>query len=250
MVRYLVQKNFDRSFIQKFVWNTTDLSVKELIKDQKKFTLYYSRTAFIKTKHIKNKPFFIKTLDVNLNIKIKNRIKHSQHLNREIYDFLNQTTRAFNTKVSQRLLLLYLQTPHFTNVSINKLNTLFDINFLRKEKIYTKLKYSRVPQYDAVSGGSAAILAGFLGYLITEKFGLELLDSGDFWFLFMYIVFIIFSFYPLLKITTNTQVGWSSCSYKWCYFYYNQILLLAFNFFRCYAKKLSGWVITWLSKWK
>jgi hypothetical protein len=51
---------------------------------------------------------------------------------------------------------------------------------MRKEKIYTKLKYSRVPQYDAVSGGSAAILAGFLGYLITEKFGLELLDSGDF----------------------------------------------------------------------
>jgi hypothetical protein len=56
----------------------------------------------------------------------------------------------------------------------------FDLIFLRKERIYTKLKYSRVPQYDAVSGGSAALLAGFLGFLITEKFGLELTDSGDF----------------------------------------------------------------------
>lgn len=71
---------------------------------------------------------------------------------------------------------------------------LFDINFLKKEKIYTKLKYSRVPQYDIVSGGSAALLAGFLGFLICEKFGFELLDSGDFYFLFMYIVFLSFSF--------------------------------------------------------
>jgi len=31
--------------------------------------------------------------------------------------------------------------------------TLFDINFLRKDKLYTKLKYSRCPQYDIVSGG-------------------------------------------------------------------------------------------------
>lgn len=71
---------------------------------------------------------------------------------------------------------------------------LFDINFLRKEKIYTKLKYSRVPQYDIVSGGSAALLAGFLGFLICEKFGFELLDSGDFYFLFMYVVFLSFFF--------------------------------------------------------
>jgi hypothetical protein len=63
---------------------------------------------------------------------------------------------------------------------------------LRKERIYTKLKYSRVPQYDIVSGGSAALFAGFLGFLICEKFGFELLDSGDFYTLFMYIVFFCF----------------------------------------------------------
>ena len=77
------------------------------------------------------------------------------------------------------------------NKSFNSLN-LFDINFLKKEKIYTKLKYSRVPQYDMVSGGVAALFAGFLGFLICEKFGFELLDSGDFYFLFMYLVFLFF----------------------------------------------------------
>jgi hypothetical protein len=74
------------------------------------------------------------------------------------------------------------------------------IIFIKKEKIYTKLKYSRTPQYDIVSGGIAAIFAGFLGFLICEKFGFELLDSGDFYFVFMYIVFICFSFRLLFKL--------------------------------------------------
>lgn len=69
--------------------------------------------------------------------------------------------------------------------------------------MYTKLKYSRVPQYDIVSGGVAAIFAGFLGFLICEKFGFELLDSGDFYFVFMYIVFIFFFIRLLIKAVTN-----------------------------------------------
>jgi len=76
----------------------------------------------------------------------------------------------------------------------------FDINFLRKEKIYAKLKYSRSPQYDIVSGGIAAIFSGFLGFLICEKFGLELLDSGDFYTAFMYGVFIVFAVRPLVRV--------------------------------------------------
>jgi len=76
---------------------------------------------------------------------------------------------------------------------------IFDVNFLRKEKIYAKLKYSRSPQYDIVSGGLAAILSGFIGFLICEKFGLELLDSGDFYMAFMYGVFIVFTLRPLLR---------------------------------------------------
>ena len=82
--------------------------------------------------------------------------------------------------------------------------TVANVNFLRKERLYTKLKYSRSPAYDIVSGGMAALLAGFVGFLISEKYGFELVDSGDFYFLFMYIVFICFSFRPLL-ITFNSK---------------------------------------------
>jgi hypothetical protein len=71
--------------------------------------------------------------------------------------------------------------------------------------MYTKLKYSRTPQYDIVSGGSAALFAGFLGFLICEKFGFELIDSGDFYFLFMYVVFISFFGRVFLKLMTQLK---------------------------------------------
>ena len=66
--------------------------------------------------------------------------------------------------------------------------------------MYTKLKYSRSPQYDIVSGGVAALLSAFVGFLISEKFGYELPDSGDFYIVFMYIVFLAFATRPLLKL--------------------------------------------------
>ena len=84
------------------------------------------------------------------------------------------------------------------------LNNNANVNFLRKERLYTKLKYSRSPAYDIVSGGMAALLAGFVGFLISEKFGFELVDSGDFYFLFMYVVFMCFSVRPLI-ITMSTK---------------------------------------------
>jgi hypothetical protein len=51
-----------------------------------------------------------------------------------------------------------------------------------------------------VSGGMAALFSAFLGFLIAEKFGLELLDSGDFYIAFMYGVFVVFSLRPFLKL--------------------------------------------------
>lgn len=65
--------------------------------------------------------------------------------------------------------------------------------------MYTKLKYSRSPQQDIVSGGGAALLAGFIGFLISEKFGIELVDSGDFYTGFMYVVFLCFGMKTFLK---------------------------------------------------
>jgi hypothetical protein len=71
--------------------------------------------------------------------------------------------------------------------------------------LYTKLKYSRSPAYDIVSGGAAALLAGFIGFLISEKFGYELVDSGDFYYAFMYAVFLIFSLKPLLTVSDSKK---------------------------------------------
>lgn len=84
------------------------------------------------------------------------------------------------------------------NSNNNTLLNLTNVNFLRRERLYTKLKYSRSPAYDIVSGGAAALLAGFLGFLVSEKYGFELVDSGDFYYLFMYLVFLGFSLRPLL----------------------------------------------------
>ena len=78
-----------------------------------------------------------------------------------------------------------------------------DINFLKKEFVFTKLKYSRCPQYDSVSGGLAALFAGFIGFLISEKFGIELVDSGDFYFALMYALFIGFISHLLTRLIST-----------------------------------------------
>ena len=92
--------------------------------------------------------------------------------------------------------------------SYQSLHVTYSIYFIKKEFIYTKLKYSRVPQYDVVSGGVAALFSGFLGFLVAEKFGFELLDSGDFYFLFMYIVFISLTIRLIFKIISNSVLSY------------------------------------------
>jgi hypothetical protein len=124
----------------------------------------------------------------------------SKHLGKEILDFQKLKQRVFNVKYIKRLVKNFKNKYKLAKFKNNQLTRLFDINFLRKERTYTKLKYSRVPQYDIVSGGSAALFAGFLGFLICEKFGFELIDSGDFYFLFIYIVFFIFACRFYLKL--------------------------------------------------
>lgn len=81
-----------------------------------------------------------------------------------------------------------------------------NIIFLKKERTYTKLKYSRVTQADIVSGGVAALFSAFLGYLISEKFGFELIDSGDFYILLMYLVFLIGSMGFFFKFSNTSNV--------------------------------------------
>lgn len=106
---------------------------------------------------------------------------------------------SFKKSRLQKLKLTFtFKTPEKFATTADTLKNLVNINFLRKERLYTKLKYSRSPAYDIVSGGAAALLAGFLGFLVSEKYGFELVDSGDFYYLFMYLVFLGFSIRPLL----------------------------------------------------
>lgn len=97
----------------------------------------------------------------------------------------------------------------------------FIIFFTKKEYMYTKLKYSRVPQYDIASGASAALLAGLLGFIVTEKFGFELLDSGDFYNLVMYIGFLLLFLRCIIKIYNNNTASKNILNifYNFYYFY-------------------------------
>ena len=88
-----------------------------------------------------------------------------------------------------------------TSLSIyDRFEANYTFNFIRKESFYTKLKYSRVPQFDTSSGAVASLLSGFYGFLVCEKFGFELIDSGDFLFLVIYLVVLLAALSCLLKI--------------------------------------------------
>ena len=129
----------------------------------------------------------------------KNTITYSNKLNSKKYFPKKEVNSYFSCiyDIFNSYILNFNNNNSLYNVT-NDLYKLVNINFLRKERLYTKLKYSRSPAYDIVSGGAAALLAGFIGFLISEKYGFELVDSGDFYYLFMYLVFLTFSIRPLL----------------------------------------------------
>ena len=143
--------------------------------------------------------------------------------------FLNQQSSSVSIFKNKFFYNNYINTNNLSSQTNSKLNTslnLLNVNFLRREFLYTKLKYSRSPAYDIVSGGAAAIFAGFLGFLVSEKFGLELVDSGDFYFLIMYIVFLCFSVRPLLITMDKDKNLLTSFSLKPIFNFYITLLLL------------------------
>lgn len=98
------------------------------------------------------------------------------------YKTLNNTTNIYLFFLNN-----FKKTYQFSEIKyLNKFSN-FVYFLFKKEYKYTKLKYSRVPQADYVSGGVASLIAGLLGFLITEKVGFELIDSGDLFFLVMYV---------------------------------------------------------------
>ena len=201
---------------------------------QKKFTIIYNDT-----KHpldMKNKEYeFFKHLFYR-QLKVKNRLVWANRSKRWIFDktFVDPKILRLNKFVHLLREALFKETNlPFKN---GKIWHLFNVNFIRKEKLYTKLKYSRTPQYDMVSGGSAAILSGFLGFLVCEKFGFELLDAGDFYICFMYAVFAGFFFRLFLKLWNGEKDEWFIWSYKWLYTYYVSIFTLILNFFKIFFR--------------
>lgn len=100
-----------------------------------------------------------------------------------------------------------------------------DINFLKKEFVYTKLKYSRSPQYDTVSGGFAALLAGFIGFLISEKFGIELVDSGDFFIVLMYALFLGFTVRLLFILGSDVSAPYLAFNFYTNKFFFKELFL-------------------------
>lgn len=136
-------------------------------------------------------------------------LKYSKSTGRDSYLYLKMEEFRYSQRNLRRVFLRNWIAGHYVEKSRpNLLITVVNVNFLRKERLYTKLKYSRTPAYDIVSGGAAALLAGFIGFLVSEKFGFELVDSGDFYFFFMYVVFAAFTLRPLLFSTDPARGFW------------------------------------------
>ena len=147
--------------------------------------------------------------------------------------FATKTSKSHNTFLLKRAFVLFSKKSKATSRFQNDSYPILTIHFLKKERLYTNLHYSRSPAYDIVSGGAAALLAGFMCFLISEKYGFELVDSGDFYYLFMYIVFLAFSVRPLLTsfdVKYNLFQIFSLRLFK--DFYLNLLYLAFYNFKR------------------
>lgn len=169
------------------------------------------------------KSFISKTNHFNNTLCVLNNIKLSRK------SILRNSDSTVHIKSFSTTLPVNSMSYMTTKNTNSLLWSLFDINFLKKEKMYTKLKYSRSPQYDIVSGGVAALFAGFLGFLISEKFGIELVDSGDFYTFFMYIVFLCFATRPFFRIMSKKNTVYHFFSLKYLFEYLYTIIFLLLN---------------------
>ncbi len=222
--------NLSSSFIirSNHFLNKYKLTSNNLLMNQTKYTIFYKPTTNNIYLNSINNNFY------NSLFKMKNKKNKYNYF----FENLNQN-KIFDENYLYNFFSNFNFYQNKSFFKSNKTWNLFDMNFIRKEKIYTKLKYSRVPQYDIVSGGVAAIFAGFLGFLISEKFGIELVDSGDFYFLFMYLVFLFFFLRLFLKLMDNEKLSWNVISLKWFFCYYQNIIILFFNSIKYLFNKLT-----------
>ena len=134
---------------------------------------------------------------------------------------LNSTNPIFKKKSS------------YTDYKFNiKQSTWLKSTYYKKERYYTKLKYSRVPQFDVTSGAIASLMGALLGFMITEKFGLELLDSGDFFFVFIYILFMISIIRLYWRMVNLSDSKYYIFSPMYVYNYFNSIFFIINNYWK------------------
>ena len=128
--------------------------------------------------------------------------KNYQFLNKfSNIDFSSYWLNSYKSSIEKNNFFFLSHQNNNTLVNYNITNTnIYNIYFLRKESFYTKLKYSRVPQFDTASGAVASLLSGFYGFLVCEKFGFELIDSADFLFLALYVILLSFIITTVLKV--------------------------------------------------
>jgi hypothetical protein len=152
------------------------------------------------------------------------------------YNIIEDHDYSFNTPIDSFVTYANLSLTKTSPIRELKLKNIsyfqslmFELHFIRKEKLYTKLKYSRCPQYDIVSGGFAALLAGFIGFLISEKFGIELVDSADFYNAFMYGVFAVLALRPLIYIYSKDAPLYTPLSPKYLFLFIKHSFILLYK---------------------
>jgi len=240
-INYLTQSEKTPSFFRnnniftKFTSNSDHLPTSTLLDTQQKFTIHSSSqhdADFLRSWEKEGLTKLFKPSNTQNAKTLKYLMKYSKHKSRDSYMYINLSTNQYNQRNMKYLLTKYNTTEHSLSSSHNTWFNIVNVNFLRKERLYTKLKYSRSPAFDIVSGGAAALLAAFIGFLISEKFGYELVDSGDFYFLFMYIVFASFALRPLITVSDASKGFWNTFSPKRVIGFYVNILQLILKLFK------------------
>lgn len=236
----LLYKNmyFDSFFYKNYIVESNKITKYKIFKTNNTIFLSNLRVGHLWKKN--DKSLWLKNTELLLN---KSEYVNSNcKIEKKTFTKFNELTKInqyyWHLKLEKSKTFLYTLQTNFknNNISTNKLNynsaySLINIHFLKKEALYTKLKYSRTPAYDIVSGGSAALLAAFLGFLITEKFGFELLDSGDFYYLFMYCVFIALVLKSIVKFIEPLDGWYNHLNPKYFLKYIIFLLQAIFNFF-------------------
>jgi hypothetical protein len=229
----------DNTYVfKKYITQKNKNNTQKMLIDPKKFTIkpnFMNDAEYLKTWEKEGLNTLYKPTIIVKDLNSLNYFAtYLQSQGRNFYMYINLSDSQYTRRGIKHLLHKYHTSQQFipSNTQLNTTQNLLNVNFLRKERLYTKLKYSRSPAFDIVSGGMAALLAGFIGFLISEKFGYELADSGDFYYAFMYVVFLAFSLRPLLTVSDSTKGFIDALSFKRVVVFYVNLVKLALNKFK------------------